>query len=352
MKKIIFIVFTALLTSLMFFQDAKAGDVLISAPAQAEQGKEATINITALGFFSANHISLFISEPDKSFFLNEFTICNEVNNPSSGLSLKKILPSTGGSYSWTPASPGTYQIIAVVMSSSSNEACQTTNVLGLQSTNISVTASSGSSGRKIEFSGPNSLTLNQTAIIGLWFYNLDGNKYDFYIYDCNNQPHLKKSGVVSGSPDIDDFYQWNPGSSNTEVCAHRVVAKTFDSSGNQTAIAEKTITITPTGGGGGGGGTSGFTMPNPLHIENPVQAKDPLGLLLGVINWLLQLVDGLAVLAIIYSGIMYITSAGNAEQAEKAKKNLTWAIIGLIIVSLILVLPSIVYKAITGEDLP
>lgn len=52
------------------------------------------------------------------------------------------------------------------------------------------------------------------------------------------------------------------------------------------------------------------------------------------ITWLLWLAGALAVIAIIYSGIMYITSAGNQEQAEKAKKNLIWAIIGIILIAL------------------
>ncbi len=41
----------------------------------------------------------------------------------------------------------------------------------------------------------------------------------------------------------------------------------------------------------------------------------------------------LAVLAVIYSGFMYITAGGDSDQAEKAKKNLTWAIIGVVLVA-------------------
>lgn len=40
-----------------------------------------------------------------------------------------------------------------------------------------------------------------------------------------------------------------------------------------------------------------------------------------------------AVLAIVYSGFMYITSGGDSDQAGKAKKNLTFAIIGAVIVA-------------------
>ena len=42
----------------------------------------------------------------------------------------------------------------------------------------------------------------------------------------------------------------------------------------------------------------------------------------------------LAVLAVIYSGFMYITAGSDSDQAEKAKKNLTWAIIGVVLVAM------------------
>ena len=41
-----------------------------------------------------------------------------------------------------------------------------------------------------------------------------------------------------------------------------------------------------------------------------------------------------AVIALIWSGIIYITAAGNTERQEKAKKNMTWAITGIVIIAL------------------
>lgn len=40
----------------------------------------------------------------------------------------------------------------------------------------------------------------------------------------------------------------------------------------------------------------------------------------------------IAVLVIIYSGIQYVTAAGDAERAERAKKTMIGAIIGLIVI--------------------
>lgn len=59
-------------------------------------------------------------------------------------------------------------------------------------------------------------------------------------------------------------------------------------------------------------------------------------------EWILGFMGILAVGAIIYSGIMYITSAGDATQAENAKKNLTWAIIGTVIIALSLTIVNFV----------
>lgn len=53
-----------------------------------------------------------------------------------------------------------------------------------------------------------------------------------------------------------------------------------------------------------------------------------------VITWLLGLAGALAVVAIVYSGIMYMMAGGDAEKATTARKNLLWAILGVIIIVL------------------
>lgn len=57
-------------------------------------------------------------------------------------------------------------------------------------------------------------------------------------------------------------------------------------------------------------------------------------LVVGIINILLFFAGAAAVFAIIYSGIMYITASGDVAKAEAARKNLTWAITGIILVLL------------------
>lgn len=55
-------------------------------------------------------------------------------------------------------------------------------------------------------------------------------------------------------------------------------------------------------------------------------------LILAVIQLMLFFAGAIAVLFVIIGGFMYITAGGNEEQAEKGRKALTNAIIGIIIV--------------------
>jgi hypothetical protein len=53
-----------------------------------------------------------------------------------------------------------------------------------------------------------------------------------------------------------------------------------------------------------------------------------------IIGWILPLIGSVAVLFLIIGGIRYITSAGNKDKAETAKKTISYAVIGLVIIVL------------------
>lgn len=61
-------------------------------------------------------------------------------------------------------------------------------------------------------------------------------------------------------------------------------------------------------------------------------------LVLGALVWIFGFAAGLAVIAVVYSGIMYITASGDSAKVEKAKNNLTWAIIGIVVTVLAIVI--------------
>ncbi len=77
----------------------------------------------------------------------------------------------------------------------------------------------------------------------------------------------------------------------------------------------------------GGGWTSVQTVPE---------------LIARVVSMLLFITGGIAVLFLIIGGYWYITSGGNEEQAEKGKKTLVNAIIGVVIVVMSYVIVNVV----------
>lgn len=68
-----------------------------------------------------------------------------------------------------------------------------------------------------------------------------------------------------------------------------------------------------------------------------------------VINAALAFAGVVALILIIYSGTRYITSKGDPQKVEDAKKTLTWAVVGLIIIFLSFFIVAIISK-VTGVD--
>lgn len=75
-----------------------------------------------------------------------------------------------------------------------------------------------------------------------------------------------------------------------------------------------------------------------------------------VINWVLGITFGVAVLFLIIGGFWYITSAGNEETATKGKSTVINAIIGIIIIVLSYVIVNVVSNLVasggTGSTAP
>ena len=72
------------------------------------------------------------------------------------------------------------------------------------------------------------------------------------------------------------------------------------------------------------------------------------GLIRTVINWLLGIAFGIAVLFLILGGFQYITSAGNEEAAEKGKGTAVNALIGIVIIVLSYVIVNVVANLVTN----
>ena len=99
-------------------------------------------------------------------------------------------------------------------------------------------------------------------------------------------------------------------------------------------------TAPPTGGGGtttqpptGGGGTGvGGPMGN-ATLPNFIGHTSISALIAAIANFLIKYIAmPLAILMIIYSGLLFVTAGGNEEKIKKAKKNLSWTLLGVLII--------------------
>jgi hypothetical protein len=53
------------------------------------------------------------------------------------------------------------------------------------------------------------------------------------------------------------------------------------------------------------------------------------GILTGLLKWMLQILGILALISFVISGVVYLVSTGNEEMINKAKKAMTYSIVGI-----------------------
>jgi len=76
---------------------------------------------------------------------------------------------------------------------------------------------------------------------------------------------------------------------------------------------------------------SGFSITDTENAVPTLQNESLFDTVSFFLNWLLGFVGILGITAFVIAGIMYLTSAGDEEQAKKAKSIMTYAIIGLVV---------------------
>lgn len=73
------------------------------------------------------------------------------------------------------------------------------------------------------------------------------------------------------------------------------------------------------------------------------------GIVLTIINFFLGFLGLLAVIMVIYGGFLYVSSAGNEENVNKAKKILLYAVLGIVIIIVSFALVNTLLGAATTE---
>lgn len=73
----------------------------------------------------------------------------------------------------------------------------------------------------------------------------------------------------------------------------------------------------------------GVCFPGGTGLPSP--SNGIAGVLAGFMNWLLLIFSTIGIIAFVISGIQYLTAAGDESQAETAKKNMKFAMIGVLV---------------------
>ena len=71
---------------------------------------------------------------------------------------------------------------------------------------------------------------------------------------------------------------------------------------------------------------------NALKITNPINVSDPEAIIGNAIEGILGITGSIALLFFVYGGITWMTARGQAEQIDRGRKILVWAVIGLIVI--------------------
>ena len=109
------------------------------------------------------------------------------------------------------------------------------------------------------------------------------------------------------------------GGSNIQCCPSSTASNTTNSTSNSFAAATTCGTNFEKVGG--------VCFPTNTGLSSASVSS----ILSNIFSWLMGLFTLFAVGAFVISGIQYLTSAGNEEQAETAKKNATYAMLGIVV---------------------
>lgn len=69
-----------------------------------------------------------------------------------------------------------------------------------------------------------------------------------------------------------------------------------------------------------------------IDFNNPIANDDLISLVKSVMNWMIYIAGPIAVIAIIFAGVVLLTSQGNPERIKRGRKILGYAIVGLAII--------------------
>lgn len=78
--------------------------------------------------------------------------------------------------------------------------------------------------------------------------------------------------------------------------------------------------------------TTAAQTSTPVALINPLGETDVRIIIAKVISAALSIVGSLALLMVVYGGVLWLTSRGDQKQIQKGKDTLTWAAMGIVII--------------------
>ncbi len=163
--------------------------------------------------------------------------------------------------------------------------------------------------------------------------------------DCNLNPTAPKTSLLpagAGSSLVDYACKQALGTKNCDKVKNFV-------SGAKATVAKKTTAPAAGGGTGAGGGTTplpagngnGGTLNSTTKIPTIEDIKNALpganvstntsDILTVILNYFFEIIGVAAFASVLYSGFMYVTSAGDEQKTTTARRNLVWALTGIIL---------------------
>ena len=95
--------------------------------------------------------------------------------------------------------------------------------------------------------------------------------------------------------------------------------------------------------------TGGNIFQNLNNVSTNASGINTVGdLITKILAWLIYIAGILAFAYLVYSGILYITAAGNPDQAKKGQQGLINAVIGIIIIALAYTILAVVSNTASG----
>ncbi len=202
----------------------------------------------------------------------------------------------------------------------------------------------------------NNQTLKHKIFLKTTIASADFNKYDVLLY---HQAPNQTAAVLGEYTAPTGVIEWDSSQSAAGQHQFYVQATPHPNTG-LSLLRSPTLTreidsqhkvVTSGGGGSGGSGSTlspikflRFTVPDTSSLKGLTGDALRKALVELIIDLIITIVSIFAAIAVIWSGIIYALSFGDPAKAEKAKKNLTWAIIGLVIMLLTVVILSAVSR--------